>query len=513
MEFLKGKRITLLPGAILASFLLAGCAIKPKALTSDELATFANHNLKDVTADQAPLGRVVTLREALARAIKYNLDYKVEQFDQALKLKDLNVFKSNMMPGILADAGYSGRSNVNAATSQSAQTGQLFLQSATSQDRNDLAGDLDFSWNVLDFGLSYVEAKQAANKAEIAAEEKRKVLARIVSDVRTAYWRALSAQHLVARLRSLEARINRSLHENREIVHDQDTSPVAALTNERELLEIQHQAEQIEGNLETAKAQLAALMNVAPNTKYRVAETRLPHLPRLFHANYQALVRVALTQRPEMREVQYKLRINAEEGQKALVKLLPGVQIFAGPSFDTNSFLLHSSWLGWGAKAAWNVVNIFKYPAAQDQIGAQDDVLHERALAVTMAVMTQVYVSRMEYDHFIHELATTTRFLEVQRQIVRQLRAQKAANLISDQTLIREQMNLLVAEAKRDIVLSSLQQAAGAIYQAVGIDPVPADLDTSLSIKDIAASLGQNGSWNALSQQQLHTASLAVSNG
>lgn len=470
---------------VLCSLAISGCAVRPKPLTGDDLSAFAEGAIARVTADQEPVTRAITLKEAIARALKYNLDYKVEELQHSLKIRDLDVFNSNLMPAVLADAGYSGRNSVNASNSQSASTGQTFLQNSYSQDRNDLAGDLNLNWNILDFGLSYIEAQQSADKVLIAREERRKVVNRIVSDVRSAYWRALSAQHLVSRLRGIENQVTRAISDSRQIYDLHETSPTAALTNERELLEIKHQAEQIEGDLIASKAQLAALMNLPPDTKYTVAKGVLPSRPKILRFPQSQLVRIALENRPELREVEYKERINEKEATAALLKMLPGLQLFAGPNFDTNSFLLHGSWLGWGAKASWNVVNLFRYPAVKAQVAAQQDLLNQRALAVTMAVMTQVYVSRLRYDHYIKEFRTTSQFLGVQGLIVRQIAAEAASSKISEQTLIREKMNFLVAEAKRDIAISNLQGAIGNIYQSIGLNPVPNDIDTSQPLHEL----------------------------
>ena len=56
----------------------------------------------------------------------------------------------------------------------------------------------------------------------------------------------------------------------------------------------------------------------------------------------------ALRQRPELREVQYRLRINDQEAEAALLELLPSLQSYAGLNYDSNSFLYNKHWLSWG---------------------------------------------------------------------------------------------------------------------------------------------------------------------
>ena len=76
----------------------------------------------------------------------------------------------------------------------------------------------------------------------------------------------------------------------------------------------------------------------------------------------ERMIRTAIENRAELREVAYRNRINEKEATAALLELLPGVNLYAGGSADTNSFLYNNSWVGWGAKASWNLMRVFQYP-------------------------------------------------------------------------------------------------------------------------------------------------------
>ena len=105
----------------------------------------------------------------------------------------------------------------------------------------------------------------------IANERKRRVANRIIEDVRTAYWRAVSAQNLVDRLSNLEGDIEKALTESDAAFRKKQTSPLAALTYQRELLDIQNTIQQMHSESVAAKRQLAALMNVSPSTVFTLA--------------------------------------------------------------------------------------------------------------------------------------------------------------------------------------------------------------------------------------------------
>lgn len=56
--------------------------------------------------DVEPITGPLTLDEAMARALKYNLDRRSKQMEEALALGQLDVNKYDMLPRVLAQAGY-----------------------------------------------------------------------------------------------------------------------------------------------------------------------------------------------------------------------------------------------------------------------------------------------------------------------------------------------------------------------------------------------------------------------
>ena len=468
---------------------MGGCALQPQALAPVEVNAYTQDKLSRYAANQEPVSGSIDLYEAMARALKYNLDFRVELFTQALRVRDLDLASYKLLPNVVAGSGYAGRDNLLASSSESVATGQTSLVQSFSQPLNTYASDLTFSWNILDFGLSYVRALQASDEVLIAEQAKRKVISRIVGDVRTAYWRAYSAQRLVGQLRQLESRVRQAISDSDKLSRDPQNSPVAALTYERELIEIKRQLQAIEGDLAVAKTQLAALMNVPPGTDFTLSGAGEVGRPPVLDAPVGELITAALYNRAELRDVQYRGRINQNEATAALLELLPGLNLYLGANNDPNPFLLNNNWLGWGARASWNVMTVFRYPARNAQIEGQNQLLDQRALALTMAIITQVHVGRIRYYHFSQELQTSDEFLNVQRRLLQQIHAQAITDKVSEQTLIREEMNMLVAQAKRDISFAVLQTAYANIYESIGLDPYGASAERNCSVKQLAEKL------------------------
>ena len=475
--------------ALAMSGLLAGCTVTPAPLTQAEIASRASMNLQGLERGQEPVTAPIGLYEAMARALKYNLDHRVEMMQVTLAQKQLRNASAQMLPQLVANAGYAGRDRFDASYSRTLFSGTRSAEPSTSSEKETLSADLSFSWHVLDFGLSYVRAQQAADKALVAEEQKRKVANQIIEDVRTAYWRAISAERLLSGLNALEARVRTTQRKNQALRRSGQTSPLASLTYERELVDIKRKIQKLERELTTARHKLAALMNLKPGTAFKLVVPKRDMVDLKLSGSPDEMMMVALRNRPEFRESVYRGRINEKEARAALLEILPGAQLYAGLNLDTNDLLYSTDWVSWGAKVGWNLMRLVQYPAVKASIEADGNLLDAQAQALTMAILTQVFVARTRYEHLRREAATAAEYYNVQRKILSQIKARASADATSDQNLIREEMNTLVAAVEFDVAYADLQNAFGAVYTSLGADPVDKPIDTRAPVADIASVL------------------------
>ena len=73
---------TALAGGI--ALLVSGCAVTPEPISEDERLARASADLEAMFADQEGLTGPITLSEAMARAVKYNLDHRVKLMEEAV---------------------------------------------------------------------------------------------------------------------------------------------------------------------------------------------------------------------------------------------------------------------------------------------------------------------------------------------------------------------------------------------------------------------------------------------
>lgn len=475
---------------------VSGCAVTPQPFSTDELESQSAARVEQFIANQEVIDQPITMYEAMARAIKYNLDYKVEMMEKSLRISELSQTRFDMLPNLVASVGYNSRNNFSGSRSSellsSTSIGGQSLVPSTSSERDVFDADLTLSWDVLDFGLSYVRAEQKADEVLIAEERKRKVINRIIEDVRTAYWRAVSAERLIEQLTDLESDITQSLADSQKIYQRRKTPPLAALSYQRELLDIQQDIQNLHQDLAVAKRQLAALMNIDPGSDYTLVLPDRAAAVVDFRADPDQMIRTAMLSRPELREISYQQRIGEKEATAELLRLLPSLRLFGGFNYNSNDFLFSNDWTSIAAQTSWNLLDVFRYSGKKRTGEATKELLNQRALATTMAVITQVHVSLGRFEIMKRRLATTRQYHAVQSNILEQTVAAHEARKVSNQNLIRERMNEIVSEAKYDLALADLQNAFANIYASMGLDPFGATASSTDSVSDLTEHLKQH---------------------
>ena len=138
----KLKRLATLIGAIT---LFAGCAVVPEQLTDSEVRNRVNSDQALLYVEQEQVFKPISFEEAVARALKYNLDYRLKLMESALASGLANLSRYDMLPNLLANAGYASRNNDSGGNSVDIDTGQRTLTNSTSQERNRQLASAEFS--------------------------------------------------------------------------------------------------------------------------------------------------------------------------------------------------------------------------------------------------------------------------------------------------------------------------------------------------------------------------------
>ena len=453
---------------------LAACgSVSPKPFSQAEIGERVSQDVASMYKDQEVIAAPIDFHEAAARALKYNLDYKLKLMETALSRSLHDVSTYEMLPRLVAGAGYSSRNNDSGGTSVLIEPPRsVSLNPSTSQERSHTMSNLSFSWNALDFGVSYLRAQQKADQVLMAEERRRKVFQNVLQDVRNSYWRAVGAQKLLPRVDGLLERVNTAL-ERAKAIEKQGIMPQAqVLGYQRALLDAVSTLTLRRQDLELAKAELQALMSVEPGVEFTLAEQNELALPRV-SVDVEKLERLALEKRPEIMEEWYRKRVTENDIKAAKVLLWPNISLDAGWQYDSNKYLYNSTWFDTGIRVSWNLLKLTQYPALKKAHQAQNDTDDMRRLALSMAVLTQVRVGLQRYNLSLQELKFSEESLGVDKRLLNYAQAAAKSQFDSELEVIRTEARALLGEYQRYAAYSNAQAAWGRVYNSVGLDILP----------------------------------------
>jgi len=464
--------------AVVLVAVLSGCAVTPQAITANERSAQITADKDAMFAGQEAITGPITLEDAIARALKYNLDNRLKLMEEALATRQLDSANFNLLPKLTANAGYSDRNNEYGSSSMDLATGNQSLVPSTSQDKSRTATDLTFSWNILDFGVSYFQAKQQANQGLILQERRRKVVQTMTQQVRQSYWQAVGAQLLENKINEVIGGAEKALTDSRTIEQERLRSPLESLSYQRQMLDMLRQLESIRDELTQAKPRLASLMNLPPNADYQVIIPTQLEIPTVT-AELGKMEELALLNRPELIEASYNERISVLETRKAIARLFPGVEFSASTNYDSNSFLVNNQWNATGVRVGWNLMNVFNISNTKGMAKAQLEVSRSQRLALNMAVLTQVHVAYRDYLGRKHQYERNALMFDVDQRIL--THTHNAANSSADSRLqeIRASASALMSELRQYQSYGALQSSYGQILATIGVDLLPKELPSN----------------------------------
>lgn len=457
--------------ALAAAFLAAGCSVMPEPLTRHEIDQRILGDHLKLFGEQDPLFRPITLADALARAVRYNLDHKIKVMEQAVARGEMDVAQYSLLPALDAHISRSGRSRRQAVTGESAVTGEVVHDAAITSPRYTSARGIGVVLNFLDFGISYARAKQAADHVLITEERRRQAVADIFKEVRHAYWRAVGAAIIRPELESLLSR-TRDLLKRSETSADGD--PMNALAFQRALMEKECALMAIREEIWTAKSELASLMNLDPGADFELA---LPaadafRIPKL-EVPPDQLESFALTRRPELREADYRRRIAAHEIQKAWLRLLPGLEVGLFRNVNSNPHLTYNTLTEKTIQVSWNLLSVMTGPRLIGNAENHAELEEMRRLAIGLAVMSQVTLARANFRIQVENYQLAERLADVNGALLDGMSAPSDASVEAAFQRIGEEVAELDARRRRYQRYADLQMTYGQLQAAAGIDPLP----------------------------------------
>ncbi|CDK99652.1 Outer membrane efflux protein [Magnetospirillum gryphiswaldense MSR-1 v2] len=468
-------RMARLLAAVSTAALLSACAVTPTPFTADEFSARAKADRAAMFEGQEVIAKPLTLADAVARVLKYNLDKRAKMMEEALALGQTSLDRFDLLPKLTANAGYTERSEPNATRSRDLYTQTTSTSNPSySADRFSVTSDLGLTWNILDFGVSYFTAHQNADRALIASERRRKTINNLVQEVRFTFWRAAAAQTLKAKVTDTITSAEKALKDSEKVEGERLKNPIESLRIQKTLLESIRQLEAIDQELTSAKAELAALINVAPGSDFKLdvpanGGMSVPEWPMDIGAMEQA----AMINNPDLREQDYQSRIALDDTHKEILKLLPGITVSFSRQYDSNSFLVDNRWNDVGTKVTWNLINLLAAPDRMAHADSAEKVVEAKRIALRMAVLAQVHVVSHQFASAAKQFERADKLWGIEKRLADAAGNQSRGGTVNEIERISTETSAIAAELRRFQTYAQMQSSYGKLQSTIGADPVP----------------------------------------
>ncbi len=483
--------------ALVSAAVLAGCAsVTPRPLDADTTQATNRADAVALRVEVPPITAPLTLEEALARALKFNLDRRVKQLEESIALKQLDLSYYDMLPRLAAQSALTSRNNDRISLSRDAATGSPSSSRFISQDRTHAASQLDLSWSLLDFGLGYYNSQQQGDRFQIALEKRRKAMHLLAQDVRIAFWRAASAQSLQQRVQATVRMATEALADARRSEDARLRNPADSLRYQRQVQENLRLLEAIAQELSVAQVELAWLINAPMGQPLRVIEpaddTTNLHVLKL---PIEQLEETALRQSADLREQHYNARIARLEARKTLVRLFPNIRFNYSLNYDTDSYLVNSRWNEAGLQLSFNLMNLATMDAQKKLADAGIKLADQRRLTAHMAVVAQVHLARQQWENALRQQERNRDIHDTDHRLAQLISARESAQLQSKLDRISADTGAILSLLRHYQSVAQVHAAEARLEASLGLDPVIGSVDT-LALPELASQLRKGRRWD-----------------
>jgi len=469
----------------LAFLVAAGCA---ERLPQAEL------RLRHLEADLAKSRRTppppspLDLEMAVAYALEHNLALWATAQEREIQEEMVNRTRLDMLPGLVAEAEASRRSAPHAAYSEDVESGRKSSRATFSAEVEARRFDAAAVWHLLDFGLTFLRAQQAADRAAMAAERWNRARQTLVLDVIRAYWQAVVLRDISRHAAQRRQEIAAMLASVRTAVAEKALSEVEGLKREAPLLEQDARLRRHEAEYAEAVAALADLLGAPPGAWVEPKDETFPPTPAEA-PDVAALCAEALRQRPELREKDLEQRISATEARAAIIRWLPSPSLFGRWDRDLDAYLYRHEWTTAGLRVAWDLLRLPH--AIQDRRLAlgQAELAARQRQALAAGILIQVHIAAMAYEAAWEQERMARQTADVRSKLAQAVAGMAKEGSANEAEVLDQNLRWLASRSQWLMAYANLMTSRARLLHSIGRNPLEAAELPCRSADDKAAEI------------------------
>ncbi len=419
----------------------------------------------------------LTLDDAISVGLSNNLDLRVSRFMERIADRTAMSEKLKMLPSLTAQGVYSERSEFIQREFVDPDTGEVSLSNTVSQDKTTKTFDLSLSWNILDFGLSYIRSRQAALQTEIRRMERIRQAQNLAMDIASAFWNSVLSEQDLEYVRDIEGRMRQYKSAAEELVAEKRLDPIVAKEMERQLVNLTISAADLQAEIATSRVDLSRLMGLTPTSRFDVdpsvaaIDRRLETIPSPGELNARRLEDVALRNRPELFSADLRNRVQEDEIRAAFLDMFPGLELNASYHYDGDQFLVNNDWYTAGGQF---VASLLQLPSKYANWNAQKmtaEMVEIQRVLLTAGIVAQVHVALQDFGVKKRQFELKEAALQVSDDLRDMSQERNRAGMIgfSDTVVAQRMMESFLARLERNRTAVSLLNAYHTLLVSLGL--------------------------------------------
>lgn len=465
----KLTKLVLLPSAAL----MTACASTPTHYTQDTMSSEATKLIEQVQAPDGFGNSDLTLEDARSMAVTRNKTYRQKIDNLLLGLRSKNGKAKTFMPQLYANSFGQWRNNTNASVGVRVdEIGATMPEDFyTAQDQSYAASKLSLSWNLLDIGLMGHQKALADIDGFEALETTRLGCHQLMVDLERAYWRKAAFKQATSKREWIGSRVDYALSLSTKHIEENPDDRMTELMFQRELIDIKRWYESMYRTLASANSDLAKLINVPQGSEFSVSRDAInPHgeLTHLLTQSVDDLFKKALENRPELRKAFYNVDRSELKSKQAILKHLPGLNLFISANNDTNSFVLNQNFLSAGANLSWDVLNLTKVSDTKAKGKLSTALKEQEVSVVASAIMAQIMLAKTEVENMDEEITLAWKAKNIQGQITSNFQKDMTESMGRETHLVKEELLRELSVLREDISRAEYKAGQARLAQSLG---------------------------------------------
>ncbi|MHC4874446.1 MAG: TolC family protein, partial [Planctomycetota bacterium] len=429
-------------------------------------------DLAQIRGRQESFIRPLSLADTIEYVMHHNVDVMIDYQNELIKQETRDGANLKMLPGIIFDLERSKRDRHDTSKSKTKNAGEKSLDPSYSEDKNKFTISTKFAWDLVDFGISYFRSRQAKNETKIARERRRRTMQNLCLRTIESYWDVQTSRETMILAEGILKKAIAAQKTIQENLKEKVISRQSALEDEVKLIEMEMKLGSYRKEYIANKAQLAALMGLAPGTDFALQKEDFGRgFVKKIHVDFKSLEARAFRNRPELFEHDSQEKIAEDEARIALASMFPSLALFTRHDRDSNPFLYAHNWYTVGLNSTLDLLSLPQKYSKRKIAFMQKDLAKQKRLALVIGIVAQIRLAELEFSEAISDYNNSRKIYEKRVAILEEMRkaeeegAERGNNILfAENTALGSQLKMLES-------YSALQTARERLRNSVGEGP------------------------------------------